>query len=139
IIHLYCDRNGYLFCSTGSGLVIFNIYSNQKYKLFNNLKISSVYQDIYNNYWVTTFGNGVFYLSKEMDSIRFIENITGYNVINTENKQLFFTKDNNLFMLSGNNPELIKLPIHFEKAYTPLLFNKNLLFFNDQEKEMYCY
>ncbi|MBS1687108.1 MAG: histidine kinase [Bacteroidetes bacterium] len=139
IVHLYCDKDGYLFCSTGNGLVIFNIYSNKKYKLFNNFEISSVYQDIYNNYWVTSFANGIFYLSKEMENIKFIENISSYDVIYTQSRQLFFTKDNNLFSLSGNKPELVKVPVPFSKNYTPVFYYKNLLFFNYPEKDSSSY
>jgi len=140
ILHLYCDRGGYLFCSTGNGLTIFNIYSNKKYKLFNNFKISSVYQDIYNNYWVTSFGNGAFFLSKEMEHIKFIENITDYDVVYTPGKQLFFTKNDALFTLSGNSASLIKFPMPFKKNYIPLFFNENLFFFNNVEKDSsFCY
>jgi len=138
-VHLYYDGKGNVFCSTGSGLTIFNIYNNRKYKLFNNFKISSVYQDIYNNYWVTSFGNGVFYLSKEMDNIKFIENIADYDVIYTACKQLFFEKNNCLFTLSGNNPGLTKLSIPYKKTYVPLLINKNLFFFINPEKDSSSY
>ncbi|MDR3681252.1 MAG: histidine kinase [Flavipsychrobacter sp.] len=137
---LYLDTRNNLFWSTNEGLTITNLYNRRQHKLFPNLRITSVKQDISGNYWVTTIGNGIFCINEALDDIKKIENIESYKVIKTKQEQLFFIKNNTLSALQDSFPAIHKLHLPFLDKYTPLYVDKDFALYREESSNsMYLY
>jgi hypothetical protein len=128
ILHLYCDNEGNVFCSTWGGLFIVNYYTGKKYKLFQNLKVSSVLQDAYGNYWVTTLGNGVFCVNKELDKLKFTRDVNNAKTFIAANKQFFLLENDSLFRFN-NAGNLENAGLRFNKNCEPAFINDNILIY----------
>lgn len=135
IIRLSFDGRGNVLCCTNNGLTIFNIKTGKKITLFNNLRISCAQYDIYGNYWISTLDNGVYYLNKNLDEInRISDNIEGYNIFYTANKQLFFVHNDTVYTLTDTlAPKMLKLPVLFSSNYEPLLIDSTSFCYYDRK------
>lgn len=100
--HPYYDKRKHVFFATNNGLTIVNMETGAKTELFNNIKVSSTKQDIYGNYWITTLGNGIFFLDKNLDNIRELEITGNCKSYAPNNGELIFVQNNNLYYFTGN-------------------------------------
>jgi PAS domain S-box-containing protein len=86
---VYEDRKGNLWTGTGDGLCL---YAREKDRLVhysiktilpdntnvNRLKISSIYEDLYGTFWVGTFGDGLYKLSRENETLELFPPDVGF-------------------------------------------------------------
>lgn len=138
VIHIYYDENDHLFCTTNSGLIIINIKSRQKDKIFEHDEVTCTSQDIYGNYWITTKNNGIYYLNKNLDNIKNLIEIYDYKTTETRDHQLFFSKNNSIYYLPENDSTLVHLNIKFNTNCTPLFINDRYFCYTQTKNKTYC-
>ena len=127
ILHVYYDNKDHFFCGTNNGLAIINIKKNKKFFLLENNKISSISQDLYGNYWLTTLENGIFYLNKNLDKIRILKEISNYKSYTTNDGQTFYIKGSNIFYFSGDS--LKSITVHFRSHIEPVYIDSQHFIF----------
>ena len=135
ILHIYYDKNGNVFCGTNNGLTIFNTKNNRSDSLFDNIKVTSTNQDLYGNYWITTMGNGVFYLNKNLDMIRPLNAIDNYKMYTNHNDQLFFIRGSKVYYFNNDSLTFINIPVN--EGFEPLYIDESHFFFHDNNKTYY--
>lgn len=138
VYHIFYDEDSMIFCGTHNGLFIINTKTGKYDKLFDNIRISGISRDIYGNYWITTLGNGIFYLDKNLFHIRPAGIDNACNLRITLNGQCFFTIANVVYYFRGNTIKSIRLPLKKDQRYTPLCLSDNYFFYSDLVKS-FCY
>src|SRR5690606_31098796 len=139
IINMRGDNHGNLLAATINGLYILNPTTGHKLSLFKGQRISNVAQDIYGNYWVASFGNGVYCINRELDKVEFVQDIQHSMVHQTESGQIFVRQDSILYFF--RNRELVKeiLPVPFANNCYPLYSDDSVLFFYRNTNSGYLY
>ena len=93
LLNLYADGSGNLFVCARNGLTIINNTTGKVTKLLHNVAVSSIRQDSYKNYWITTLNNGVYYLSEGLLNAQKILYDPAFQLISS---------NNTIFIQSGN-------------------------------------
>ena len=93
LLNFYADDNDNLFVCARNGLTIINNTTGKVIKLLHNIAVSSVRQDSYKNYWITTLNNGVYYLSEGLLNAQKILHDPSFQLISSNNA---------IFIQSGN-------------------------------------
>lgn len=140
IIGITNDTSGNIFVSGLEGLFVINRRTGSKSVLFSGQRISNVVQDIYGNYWVASFGSGVYCINKELDNLRFHGSVQKAELYYTPALQFFLKKGDTLYTMdnerlipevvrpqfSGNNHLVYndKRWLFFSKPYAGFLYDK---------------
>lgn len=133
-LHLFYDGNGYIFCGTTRGLIVYNIYTNRKLHFYQNSKVSSSSTDADGNYWISTLGHGVYYFSKaNLNSLLILENVNGYDLIESTSGQIFLKKKDTIQILKTNSLSLSlkKINGHIPDHAEPIFYNDNYLYYHE--------
>ncbi len=138
VIHIYYDGKENVFCATKNGLIIINTKTHKKNTLFSHQEISCTAQDIYGNFWITTARNGIYYLDKNLDKIKSLPDVAGFNLIEATNHQIFFIKNNSIFHYKENDSSILeKINFQFKDDFIPVYVD-NKYFFYAHKTVGYC-
>lgn len=85
LLNLYRDDSGNLFVCARNGLTVINPATGRVNKLLDDITVSSIRQDLYRNYWITTLDNGIYYLNGGLLNAGKINTPASYQLINTNN------------------------------------------------------
>ncbi len=130
IIRLYFNDDGYLFCCTYKGLIIINTISGEQWKLFQNIATTCVAKDVSGNFWVSTLHHGVYFIDKNLDNVKLVGDISGYDFTYTKSGQLFFEDRYNAYTLSGKDSlQIRKVLLPFKGRYHPLYLDEEVVFY----------
>jgi len=125
--------SGRLLISTNHGLVILSLAGNLRSKLLEGQRITGCTQDIAGNFWISTAGNGLYQMHRELSGIRQLHEAEGCEWIQLGNGRLVFLKDNALYQFDGSGdgirPQRIKTGI--PNYYDPVLLTDKLVAFYD--------
>ena len=127
IMHLYYDHKGHFFCQANNGITIIDIKYNTKQSLFSNIKTSCVCEDLYGNYWVSTLGDGVFYLNKNLERIKQLKDIDGFRTVTVNNGQTFFTNGKGTAFFENDSLRFVKPAANI--SIDPLYVNDHYFFY----------
>lgn len=130
IIHLYFDKKDHLFCGTNNGLYIINIKTRKVNLLFNNIKVTCATQDLYGNYWISSIGNGIYCLDKNLDAITLLNVDENYKMSTAQNGQIFFSKDNSFYYVKDSLIKIEKLDLG-NIVYRPIYISDKYFFYKD--------
>lgn len=136
VINIRSDEKGNIFVCTFDGLYVFNRFTGSRCKLFGGERISSISQDIYGNYWVASFGNGVYRIQKELDNIRFFKKLQNSSIVNIDGNVFITGTDTVQIYNKGQQPE--NIPISSSKNFAPL-YNKGDIFFFRKTSNTYVF
>lgn len=129
MISMYVNDEDDIFCCTYDGLWIINHRTQQPEVILKNLKTTSVVRDISGNYWVTTIGNGIYCLNAAFLEMRSLGNERYDNTFYCGNRQVFFTKNDRLFVYDAAVPGVTALPLRFIGGIEPLYYTPRMLLY----------
>ena len=69
IIRFYSDSSNLIFCGTRQGLWIINQQSGSISRLLDNVIVTGISRNPDGGYWITTLGQGVFYLNTDLRTL----------------------------------------------------------------------
>lgn len=136
VVNIYCSDNETIFFSRYNGLTIINFKADKRVDLLQNVYVTSVNQDIAGNYWITTRGNGVYYLNKDFEQFRFVKQVVNERLYYAKNGQVFFVGNGRVSAYRHSNPDNIKVP--FDSKSNPL-YNDEHIFLYAASGRSYLY
>jgi Two component regulator propeller len=111
----YTDSLNYFYCTT-TGL-----YINDSIRILRECNVTSMTQDVNENYWVSTINNGIYCMKKDFLNTRVFKNVYSGTVkyCYEDKENLFFAlQSNSLYSFKGGNPKLLfDYPKFWEKEY----------------------
>ncbi len=142
IYDAYYDTQGYLLCGTRNGLVVFDLSNNNKYRFFDNTRITSTAIDIHGNYWLSSLGKGIFKLyQSNISGIKRLASTEEKDIIVKKSGQVFIKDKTKIDFLSTVKGKVIQTRItdHFNKKYEPVYANDSIFFYWHVNKFNYTY
>lgn len=129
MLQLYMNEEGDLFCCTYDGLWRIDHQVQKPQVVLKNLKVTRVAQDVSGNYWVTTIGNGIYRLNAAFAEMRTLSDVNYDKIFYWGNGQIFFTKNDQLFVYTTATGGMTRLPIRFRGGIEPLYYAPGLLLY----------
>lgn len=134
---VYFDKSGKFFMGTDNGLFI-----DDSIHILKDSKITSVTQDIENNYWVSTFYSGVYIINNNYVDFHLYNKAYEGSIryAYADNDQLFYTNsDNNLFTFANGRFRCIFDYMAFSKGRPEFAINHGFLIMHHTEDDSYDY
>ena len=134
---VYFDRDGKFFMGTDNGLFI-----DDSIHILPDYKVTSVTQDIEDNYWVSTFYNGLYVVNNNYVNFHLYNKAYEGSIryAYADNDQLFYTNsDNNMYSLSGGLQNLLFDYVRFSKGRPESAINHGFLITHRQDDDTYDY
>lgn len=129
VIRLYADKENNIFCCTHTGFYFIDNKTKEKTCILPDIPTTGVYQDIYDNYWVSTLNDGVFYFNKEFNNIHLLQQINSDYITTSGNDQYFLAGKEHLYEMKENGLERIEMPI-YKLKYRPVCNTPELFLYN---------
>lgn len=130
LLNLYRDDSGNLFVCARNGLTVINPATGKINKFLDDITVSSIRQDLYRNYWITTLDNGIYYLNGGLLNAGKINAPESYQLMNVNNTA-FIQNGNRYGYLSNEN----ELPVI--RHIVTLNSHSNVPVFVDSNKFVY--
>jgi hypothetical protein len=131
IYHIFYDEDSTVLCGTHNGLLIVNMKTGRINRMFENKHVSGISKDIHGNYWISTMGNGIFYLDKNLFAIRPLEIDNACNIHITQNGQCFFTIANKVYYFSGGTLASFLVPLKKDQPFKPFCLWRDHFFYSN--------
>ncbi len=129
VIRLYADKENNIFCCTHTGLYFIDHKTKEKSCILSDIPTTGIYQDVYDNYWVSTLNDGVFYFNKEFNNIHLLKQMDNDYITNSGNDQYFLAGREHLFKMNENGLDEIQIPI-YKLKYRPICSTPELFLYS---------